>query len=412
VDWDVPYVVSRSLSLEVARTGRLAGTTSLSRRPAHLDPEGVPVLLAFAAGSTPRDAFERLQEEWEIESEGFEELVHRLLEENFLLPAGTGIDSALAPAENFGSIHSHLYMLRDVVRVMSYREAIRNHAPGRTVAEVGCGTGVLSLFAARAGARKVIAIEESRIAEVAAAMIEANGCSGLVELRIANSRDVELDEPVDLIIHEILGTDPFEEGLLPVLQDVRERLLKPGGRLLPYRLEVCCVAIELEERSGSDRARMLAEARELERLSGLYGVELGPVREAVAKHEPRVQRTRFTVDKPLFDRKVLSEETRILDLDLQKGDLELAGQLAPVPLRISRPGILGGVALFFRAHLDETIQLTNSPFARATTWGWDVRTFSQLLPVAAGDEVSLAVEVETTFRRQMLQIDVAPPRKP
>lgn len=412
MDWDVPYIVSRSLSLEITRDGRLAGTTSLSRRPSLLEPEGVPVLLAFVAGSTAREAFERLREEWDVEEDGFGELVHRMLEENFLVPAGAGTDSGFTPSESFGSILSHLHMLRDVVRVMSYREAIRRQAPGRSVVEIGCGTGILSLFAARAGARRVIAIEESRIAEVAAAMIEANGCSGLVELRVANSRDVELDEPVDLIIHEILGVDPFEESLLPVLKDARERFLGPGGRLLPARLEVCCVAIELEERSGTDSARLLAEARELERLSGLYGVDLGPVRAAASQREPRAQRGRFAVDKPAFDHRVLSEETRIFDLDLRNGDLGLAGQLGPVPLRISRAGTLGGAVLFFRAHLDEVTQLTNSPFARATTWGWDVRTFSHLLPVSPGDEVLLEVEVETTFGRQRLRIDVAPPRIP
>jgi len=102
-------------------------------------------------------------------------------------------------------------------------------------------------------------------------MFRANGCDGIVELRRANSRDVELDEPADLIIHEILGIEPFEENILPVIADARRRLLRPGGRLLPRRLELCGIGVEAAEPPlETEDERMLAEAREL---PGLYGLD-------------------------------------------------------------------------------------------------------------------------------------------
>ena len=185
--------------------------------------------------------------------------------------------------DGFASILSHHHMLRDTVRVLAYQSAIARHSRGCSVVEVGCGTGILSIFAARAGARRVVAIEESEIAIVAQRMFRANGCDE-IELRRTNSRDVELDEPADLLIHEILGVDPFAENLLPAVLDARERLLRPGGRLLPSRVQVLCLGLEVEPRPHRDMDYILAEAAEIQRL---YGVDLGPVLDLLAETDPR-----------------------------------------------------------------------------------------------------------------------------
>lgn len=403
LEWDAEYVISRSLTLEVTRSGKLVAATSLSRRPYELDAEAVPVLLAFASRTTPRAAFERLQEEWEIEWDGFGQFVGTMLDDGVLVPAG-GEPAPSLVSTGFGAAANHVVMLRDTVRVMAYRAAIEKHASGKRVVEVGCGTGILSLFAAKAGASKVIAIEESQVSETAAAMFKANGCSDVIDLKVANSRNVELDEPADLLIHEILGVDPFDENLLPVLLDARRRLLRPGGRMLPRRLEVCCLGIEGAEDPQHDAAVTIARAREL---SGLHGLDFGPVIKAVetaASHATKGRRS-WLGDK-IFDRKVLSEELRLLDLDLEAGDLEIVGRTASASLRITGEGTLVGIVLFFRAHLDEEIRLTTSPFAPITHWGWDVRIFSRRQPVRPGDEVPLAIEVESSFGNQRMSIDL------
>lgn len=403
MEWDVSYVVSRSLTLEVTRLGKLVAATSLSRRPYDLDADALPVLLAFAGGTTPRAAFEKLRAEWEIEEDGFGEFVGAMIDQSLLVPTG-GEPAPSLVSTGFGAAANHVGMLRDTVRVMAYRAAIEKHAPGKRVAEVGCGTGILSLFAAKAGASKVIAIEESQVSETAAAMFEANGCSDVIELRVANSRNVELEEPADLLIHEILGVDPFDENLLPVLVDARRRLLKPGGRMLPRRLEICCLGIEGTEDPRHEATLAVARAREL---SGLHGLDFGPVVKAVETFMARPLRNRTWLGEKSFDRKVLSEELRLMDLDLESGDLDIVGRPASASLKIKTEGTLVGIVLFFRAHLDETIQLTTSPFSPLTHWGWDLRIFSRRVPVRPGDEVALAVEIESSFGNQRMNIDLA-----
>ena len=57
--------------------------------------------------------------------------------------------------------------LQDKVRTESYRDSIYNNKDkfkDKVVLDVGCGTGILSMFAARAGAKKVFAVDMSDIA--------------------------------------------------------------------------------------------------------------------------------------------------------------------------------------------------------------------------------------------------------
>jgi SAM-dependent methyltransferase len=404
MDWDAPYIISGSLRLDISPAGKLVVSGSPSRKPQEAQLDSIPVLLGFAPGATPRDVFDRLQQDWEIEEAGFAEVVEAMLEQELLIPIGDGEKGPLLPDRGFGSVRAHFVMLKDPVRVLTYKSAIERHAKGKNVVEIGCGTGVLSLFAARAGAHRVTAIEQTRISQVAARMFAANGFSDVIDLRVANSRDVELDEPADLIIHEILGVDPFEENLLPFVEDARNRLLRPGGRFLPYRLEVCCMGIELEEPPPPEEDRTLAEAQEF---SGLYGLDFGPVLEALAEPRPLPPLGRTWIEgRGRFGPRILSDEQRFLDIDFARDALDFDGHTATIPLRIIREGSLEGVVLFFRAHLDEHIQLTTSPLSPPTHWGWSLRHFSKRKQVASGDEVTLSVEFGHRGGVQGLKLDL------
>ncbi len=405
MDWDTPYRVSRSFNMEISGSGRLIGTSSISRPPQEVAQDALPVLLGFAGGATPRAVLHRLQEEWELDENGLADVVGVLLSHAFLVPVATGeepMQVASLATGGFASLLTHQRLVADTVRVQAYRTAIFRHSAGKSVVEVGCGSGILSIFAAQAGATRVVAIEESEIAALAAEMFAANNCDGVVELRRANSRDVELDEPADLIIHEILGSDPFVEALLPSIADARRRLLRPGGRLLPYRIEVCCFGIELEDRPYRDKSRVLAETREL---PGLYGVDFAPMLQRLEGVRHQLLPPPLDLAPP-FKPRILSGELRLLDLDLYDESLDLDQQLREVRLPILEGGNLGGVVLFFRAHLDETLVLSTSPYGPPTTWGYDARALSRRMPVSPGMEVPLALGIETLLGRQRVSLDL------
>jgi|SRR5436309_6648774 len=86
MNWDVPYVVSRSLTFEVSSAGKLMVAGSLSRQPHVLQLDGLPVLLGFASAATPREVLGRLQQEWELEEAGFGDVVRALADQELLRP--------------------------------------------------------------------------------------------------------------------------------------------------------------------------------------------------------------------------------------------------------------------------------------------------------------------------------------
>lgn len=403
MDWHVRYVVSRALVLQVRQDGKLVARNSVSRQPAVLAPDGLPVLLAFAGGSTPADALVRLREKWGIEEEGFGAVVGALVAQNLLTPADGGGGSALASG-GFGLADGHFMMVRDSVRVMSYRRAIQRHCGGKTVVEIGCGSGILSIFAAQAGAKRVIAIEESRIADLAAEMFRANGVDDRIELRRANSRDVLLDERADVVIHELLGADPFNENMLSFIEDARARFLAPGGRLIPSALEVCCVGFEVADRPYLDVGRANTELRELE---GLYGVDFSAFRRSLEAEPGLFGRPLGELGKNQFEPAILTDEVQLYRLDLAgEAPLEVAPR-RDLRLRVTRAGTLGGVLVYFRAQLDEETFLSTSPSAPRTCWAWNARALDRLLPVTPGEEVPIVTELRTVLGVEQLRVALA-----
>ena len=401
--WDVPYAVSRALVLQISNSGELLSSSSVSRMPQVVKADGLPVLLAFAGGRTPAEALARLQDEWEIDEAGFGAVVDALVAQNLLTPM-EGDDAALATG-GFASPVEHFVMVRDPVRVLPYRRAIFRHCRDKVVVEIGCGSGILSIFAAQAGARRVIAIEESRIADLAAAMFEANGVADRIELRRANSRDVSLDERADVIIHELLGVDPLVENILPFIDDARERLLAPGGILIPSAMEVCCVGFEVADRPYLDRARACAELSELE---GLYGVDFGAFRRYVSDARPDpFRRPLGDLGQTQFAPRILTEELQLYRFDFAPGSSLAAEPRRDLRLRVVQPGTLGGVVVYFRAHLDDDTFLSTSPFAPRTSWGWNARPLSRLATVEPGQDIPLTCELRTIAGAQSLHVDLA-----
>ena len=131
-------------------------------------------------------------------------------------------------------------MLKDSVRTRTYQAAIENNPflfKDKIVLDVGCGTGILSLFAARAGAKHVYGIECSAIADQARQIIADNGYSD--RITVVKQKVEEITalpdgvEKVDIIISEWMGYFLLYESMLDSVLAARDAWLKPGGSLWP-----------------------------------------------------------------------------------------------------------------------------------------------------------------------------------
>lgn len=142
-------------------------------------------------------------------------------------------------ANSFASPPIHIAMLNDTTRTAGFLAAIREVVrPGDVVVDIGTGTGILAVAAARAGARHVYAIEASAIGKGARAVFEANGLADRITLLEGWSTQLTLPERADVLVSEIIGNDPLGESILEYTRDALQRLLKPGARLVPGRLRL------------------------------------------------------------------------------------------------------------------------------------------------------------------------------
>ncbi len=146
---------------------------------------------------------------------------------------------------DYHSVQRHRSMAPDDRRNAAYFEALRAViTPDSVVLDVGAGLGILGLMAAKLGARQVYLVEPSNVIEVASQIASKNGLAERVTTLRDKMEDVELDEPVDVILSVLTGNFLLQEDLLPVLFDARDRFLKPGGAMLPDCARMMVAPIE------------------------------------------------------------------------------------------------------------------------------------------------------------------------
>ncbi|KAJ2919153.1 hypothetical protein MD484_g1262, partial [Candolleomyces efflorescens] len=147
----------------------------------------------------------------------------------------------------------HAVMINDQVRTASYAQFILTNPSlfrDAVVLDVGCGTGILSLFAARSGAKKVIAVDASDIVERAKKIVKVNGFEETISVVRGKVEDVTLPDgitQVDIIISEWMGYALLYESMLDSVLVARDRFLKPGGVMAPSQTKMLLALCNAKE---------------------------------------------------------------------------------------------------------------------------------------------------------------------
>jgi SAM-dependent methyltransferase len=134
-----------------------------------------------------------------------------------------------------GSLGYHQKLLADIRRNRAFHRALaRRVRPGADVLDLGAGSGIWAVAAARLGARRVVAVErEAVLVPVIEALARENGVADRVEVVRGDARRVRLPRAFDLVVSEMVGNEAYEENLLPIFARARRRFLRPGGQLIP-----------------------------------------------------------------------------------------------------------------------------------------------------------------------------------
>lgn len=272
--------------------------------------------------------------------------------------------------QTFDSPGPHIAMLEDRVRTSAFLAALDEVIGGEdVVVDIGTGTGVLAVGAARAGARHVYAVEATPLAEHAREVVRANRLADRVTIVEGWSTRVRLPERADVAVAEILGSDALEERVLPVLLDARKRLLAPDARLIPSVIRIFAQPVSIpDERVNS----IIFTPGNTAQWSSWYGLEFGPL----AEYSGRLrQRFTATIDDargwPVFSDPVLLAELDLSEIETLRVDVVAEGTA-------TSSGEANGAIAFFEAQLSPAVEVSTNPADEPAVTSWGIPTW--LLP--------------------------------
>jgi protein arginine N-methyltransferase 1 len=238
--------------------------------------------------------------------------------------------------------------LADPARVEAWRRAIERYVhPSHVVVDVCTGTGLRTFLAASRHPRRLYAVDESRLLDTTRWVARRNGLAHIDFVR-EPPRRFQPQEKADVLLHELLGDALFDAGLVPRMLDLRTRLLKPGGRILPNRFEVFVEPVQLRDEACIPFIWS-------QRFPSVDYSCLQALREAMSpSYFTRVVRS-YEVDHLLCD----PEPAFAFDLET------MVASGLPDRVRYSRPvseaGRVDGFCLFYRAAFDAELDFTVSP---------------------------------------------------
>jgi len=275
----------------------------------------------------------------------------------------------------YDSLHIHEMMLSDSARTETYQRAIEASVrPGNVVIDVGSGTGILAMFAARAGARKVYSIEPTGMIELAKRIAKRNGLAERIEFIQAKVEEVELPEKADCLVSEWLGVFALEENMLPCIAHARDHLLKPEGQLLPQEVGLFLALVEEEE---------LYEKRIGRWRRHPYGLDYTDFAAAQAND---VQAFWFPVND------LVSHASQVAQINMRKAvtsRLHLETRLSAY-----RDGTCHGLIGWFRAEFPGGIALDTGPAQPWTHWDHAFFPVPEPFAINAGDEIAVQLDAE------------------
>ncbi len=292
-------------------------------------------------------------------------------------------------SKGFDTALVHIAMLNDRPRTQSYLDAIREVVqPGDVVVDLGTGTGVLAIAAAQAGASRVYAIERGAIGETALLNFAANQVADRITLVRGRSTQVQLPERADVLVSEIIGTEPLGERVLEFTADAIERFLKPDARLIPAKMDLY---FQPFMHPDEFRQGYFFTDPVVADWQSWYGIDFSPMLE-ITPLQPFTVLLKATKPRawhPLCDPALFAT----LDLTTPtRSDVEWTQRFT-----IERPGRLDSILIYPDVHLSPTISLTRDPFQvdETSSWFTPVWMLPQSFEAQAGDQFQL------TYRHPM-----------
>jgi SAM-dependent methyltransferase len=283
-------------------------------------------------------------------------------------------------------IREHDHYLSDSARNEAYRRALAEVvSPDARVVDLGAGTGLLGVLAARAGASEVVAVDRGPILDVAAEIARASGHPDIVHRR---GSSLDLDLPTaDVVVADQLDGLGADAGLFQCFADARRRFLAPDGVLVPGALAVHFAPVEHDDTAGL-LTRFTDQREDLDTSPAL----------------PWVRNQRYWADL---------EAEHLLGPAVDGADEptdEWKSRRVTGSTTISRDGSLVGLGGWWSAQLSPSVRVTNAPGADGRVdRGHQLLPLDAPVPVQAGDVVHVDVRLQDVTGELVWRVRVTRP---
>jgi len=385
---DRKLIINNGLTIETRNDSSV--TISTGKDKFKFDLSIFAILDQFSKPSTIPDALQQLKsgrigiQDWIQLSE----TIVGLHKNNILVESDKQCAELNAKPGGYNSASFHIALLNDRSRTKSFIEAIRKTVKkGDIVLDIGTGTGVLAIAAAKYGAKHVYAIEASDIAELAKANIERNGLSERITLIRGYSTQVKLPQQADVLVSEVIGNDPLEEGILEIFTDAFRRHLKQNARCIPESLRIHCLPAAIPP---SVIGRHSFSKKQVGKWQSDYGINFN----ALYKN-PRPHEYSFYIH-PSKARKWNFLSPPILLADIKLNDPKNITIQNKCICKVTSPGILNGLLVYFNAELAGNIKINTNPMlcSKESSWTCKVWINPKSLKISKGDRF----DIEYSYR--------------
>jgi protein arginine N-methyltransferase 1 len=322
---------------------------------------------------------------------------------------------------NYFCSYAFLYhqkeMLEDKRRMDAYYNGImrnKHHFEGKVVLDVGAGSGILSIWAAKAGARKVYGVEATRMSRHARNLVKAQGLEDTVEIIQREVEELVLPEKVDVIISEWMGYLLLRESMLDSVLVAKEKWLKPDGVLYPSHAWIHVAPIftkECAQVAGQCEDSLADWKHFSEQTRQSYGVDMSCLHEDFEK-EQRAYYLRTCVWANLDYSHVRGETATVSELDLNNLSVEDFKTIrSKFSSRITKEGEITGFTGWFSVEFRGSdinpatqpyVALDTAPGKGWTHWGQQVMYVHPPVKVARDDVLEGEIEISRMKDNQRL----------
>ncbi|XP_032918021.1 protein arginine N-methyltransferase 3 isoform X1 [Catharus ustulatus] len=275
---------------------------------------------------------------------------------------------------SYGHYGIHEEMLKDKVRTESYRDFIYQNPhifKDKVVLDVGCGTGILSMFAAKAGAKKVIGVDQSEIIYQAMDIIRLNKLEKIITLVKGRIEEVHLPlEKVDVIISEWMGYFLLFESMLDSVIYAKDKYLAEGGSVYPDLCTISLVAVG-DMNKHTDKLLFWED---------VYGFDMSCMKKAVIPE---------AVVEVLDPSTLISTASVIKHIDCNSAsspDLEFSSDFTlSITMSTQCTAIAGYFDVFFEKNCNNKVLFSTGPQCTKTHWKQTIFLLEKPIPVEAGE---------------------------